>query len=46
MNPSANFPIVDRKNYVNAEKTIHYIQIKHVIEKTETEERRSQRKFE
>ena len=38
---SSNFFIADLKHYDNNEKTIHYIQVNHVIEKpknTETEE--------
>ena len=34
--PPANFPIVDSKDYDNAEKTIHDIQINHVIAKPKT----------
>ena len=33
LNPSANFPNVDKKDNDIAEKTIHYIQVNHVIEK-------------
>ena len=29
----ANFPIVDLREYHIAEKTVHYIQVNHVIEK-------------
>ena len=31
--PTASFPIVDLKDDVMAEKTIHYIQVNHIIEK-------------
>ena len=36
MKPSAMSPIVDPKDYDIPEKTIHYIQINHVIEKPKT----------
>ena len=36
MKSSSNFPIVDLKDYDIAEKTIHYIQINHVIDKPKT----------
>ena len=43
---SSNFPIVDRKDYHIAEKTIHYIQVNHVIEKPKTKNAEAKEKLE
>ena len=43
--PSANFPIVDSRDYDVAEKTMYYFQVNHVIDRPKTQNAKSEENF-